>query len=136
MILFYYWLVNLPSTIKLSLKHWYQRKTVGYDDSELWSLDFSIARFVLPRLKAFRQQKINGVPASFLSKDGGDSPEEVDKAIEAWKAEIDKMILAFEIIAEPDYEVAEEKYGDWKSQDKKTKAGLTSFAKHFLNLWS
>lgn len=28
-----------------------QRMEMGFDDSELWSLDLSIARFIIPRLK-------------------------------------------------------------------------------------
>lgn len=30
-----------------------QRKLRGFDDTELWNLDFTIAKFILPRLKRF-----------------------------------------------------------------------------------
>jgi len=31
-----------------------QRQERGFDDTELWSLDITFARFMLPRLQAFR----------------------------------------------------------------------------------
>lgn len=38
-----------------SLRYWWQRRTRGWDDSELWSLDCTIARFALPRLRRFAE---------------------------------------------------------------------------------
>lgn len=32
-----------------------QRKSLGFDDTELWNLDIVFARFMLPRLIAFRE---------------------------------------------------------------------------------
>jgi hypothetical protein len=40
-----------------ALRMWWQRRTRGFDDSELWSLDHTIARFTLPRFKAFRKDE-------------------------------------------------------------------------------
>lgn len=33
----------------------FQRETRGFDDTELWNLDVTIAKFILPRLIAFRE---------------------------------------------------------------------------------
>jgi hypothetical protein len=43
--------------IPRSLKFWWQRRTRGFGDDELWNLDSTIARFVLPRFRAFRRDK-------------------------------------------------------------------------------
>jgi len=39
-----------------------QRLTRGWDDSDTWSLDVSVAKFLLPRLKRYRELR-QGVPA-------------------------------------------------------------------------
>ena len=54
-----------------------QRSTRGFDDTELWNLDTTIAKFILPRLQAYK-----------LASDHED-----DKGI-------DKMIAAFQMIVE------------------------------------
>lgn len=33
-----------------------QRLTRGFDDTEMWSLDCTIAAFIAPRLKVFKEQ--------------------------------------------------------------------------------
>ena len=38
-----------------NLKYFWQRRTRGWDDSDLYSLDYTIAKFVLPRLKVFAE---------------------------------------------------------------------------------
>lgn len=43
---------------KRSIKHWFQRRIRGFDDSETWSLDLKISQFVLPRLKRFKKLSI------------------------------------------------------------------------------
>lgn len=35
------------------IKWWWQRRTRGFDDREIWDLNEAIIRFVLPRLEAF-----------------------------------------------------------------------------------
>ena len=75
-------------------RHAWQRWTRGFDDSELWCLDWKISNFVLPRLKAFRDVGRVGCPAEFVKGEG------TDKDIEAGQREfnllLDKMIFAFE----------------------------------------
>jgi hypothetical protein len=61
-----------------------QRRDRGFDDTELWGLDDAFARFILPRLKALRQQKL----------------EAPHKRMEltVWYSLLDKMIRAFELL--------------------------------------
>ena len=59
-----------------------QRQERGFDDTELWSLDGTILRFALPRLKVFRSQ-VGAVPPKFAT-------------IEEWYACLDSMIEGIE----------------------------------------
>ena len=70
--------------IKRWIKHFYQRRTRGWDDSDTWSLDHTIAKFVLPRLKLFRKIDF-GYPAGLTS--------------EEWNWILDEMIWAMEFNA-------------------------------------
>ena len=90
-----------------------QRKTRGWDDSETWSLDNTIAKFVLPRLKRFKEVN-GGTPFNLTAKE--------------WNKILDQMIKAFEIYAR----------GAWDMKDKEVKIaekGMMLFSKHFGELW-
>jgi len=50
---------NLPKDDKRLKKFKKQRMLRGFDDSELWNLDITIAKFILPRLKAAKDQVSN-----------------------------------------------------------------------------
>ena len=47
--------MNKFHTFKRSLRFWWQRGTRGWDDSETWGLDGTLARFILPRLQRFKE---------------------------------------------------------------------------------
>lgn len=40
------------------LKYWWQRRTRGFDDSELWNLDATVSEFMLPRLREFAKRSV------------------------------------------------------------------------------
>lgn len=61
-----------------------QRRDRGFDDTELWGLDDAFARFILPRLKALRQQKLESPSAKM--------------ELTAWYGLLDRMIRAFELL--------------------------------------
>ena len=86
----------------------------GFDDTETWSLDYTIARFVLPRLKRFQEIK------------GGYPPELTEKK---WTAVINKMIAAFELIIKDNFK------GLTKAEFTKVEKGLALFAQYFQHLW-
>lgn len=60
-----------------------QRMERGFDDSELWALNTTIARFILPRLIAFRDNYWEHPPIHLTA--------------EEWKEILNKMIAAFDI---------------------------------------
>ena len=117
-------------------KWFFQRVFRGYSDDELWNLDYTIAKWILPRLKAFKKDNI-GWPVHFDS-------------FTEWTKTIDEMIWSFDFIVNQDkYEdKLIEKYGSELDENGKYKwiveteklvdrcnKGLELFAKHYRNLW-
>ena len=94
-----------------------QRIERGFDDTELWSLDYTISRFIIPRLKAYNKYNVNSVPSMVDSE-------------ELWHLYLNKMIKAFEICCDDDYMV-----GYDKELDKEKEEGLYLFSKYFQCLW-
>ena len=94
-----------------------QRKERGWDDSELWNLDITIAKLVYPRLKRFKEIAV-GYPASLTN--------------EKWDEILDKMIKAFELMATDDSEYYT---GIQDDGDNSIKEGLDLFREYFHNLW-
>jgi len=116
-----------PRSLYFHTKHLYQYITRGYSDKQVWSLDTTIAEFVLPRLRTLKMLT-HGYPEGF------DSMEE-------WSKAIDKMIWSFEF-ALKDYgseDFDHNDYENWKKKnDKRTeryKEGMRLFAEYFWNLW-
>lgn len=97
-----------------SIRFWWQRLTRGWDDSDLWNLDNTLAKLILPRLRRFRDVA-SGYPAD-LERDA------------QWKTELAKMITAFETIADDErcYSPQEQAW---------VQEGLDLFAKRFRSLW-
>ena len=101
-------------SLKRSWKFFWQRKSRGWDDSDLWELDNNITDFILPRLKEFRK-KIGSPPTGEMT-------------LEEWKDILNKMIIAFELNDNDETEWTEE-------EQKKYKEGMFLFAEYFQELW-
>lgn len=97
-----------------SFRFWWQRRTRGWDDSELWSLDFTIISFVLPRLKRFKE--------IIISYPGDITPEE-------WKEILQKIINAFEYLEK------EENYPIEDDKIKQVEEAMDLFREYFFSLW-
>lgn len=92
-------------------------------DPDLWSLDYFLAKKILPALKDFRKQDLNGYPSEFSSFEeasitrSAENPltkEEyedlyVGGGFDKWLATIDKMIFGFEYTIAQN-ECSEEKF--------------------------
>lgn len=98
---------------KRMLKYWWQRRTRGFDDSEMWSLDYSLAEHIVPRLKRFKE-----VSCSY--------PQDYE-SLEAWQGDIQIMIDAFERIADNE-DMKLEEYDE-------VNRGLDLFRDRYFNLW-
>lgn len=94
-----------------------ERLQDGFDDSETWSLDSTIAKFVYPRLKSFYNDgDMVGYPASMT--------------LEEWKNIVGTMLEAFRLYATTDSL-------EWGEKENKViSKGLKLFAKHFSELWN
>lgn len=115
---------------KFNLKMWWQRKTRGYSDIEVWNLDDTVSKWIVPRLKAFREETIGYPP---------------DMGFEDWQAEIDEMIFGFEFDCHEWYEKnvfsikdpaeKEAKMERYRGLCKRAENGRILFAKRFDHLW-
>ncbi len=122
----------------------------GYSDSDLWNLDYAIAKKVLPMLKAYRKMDRVGTPIDVFDEPYKEtySDDDSNKAIKKWNEILDKMIYAFTYILHED----DEKYRSYlgfeykennfmptqESREKvwgKYKEGMNLFAEHFTGLW-
>ena len=98
-----------------AIKHWWQRRVRGWDDSDTWDLESTLARWLVPRLKRFKEVT-NGFPGGLTE--------------EKWDEYLDKMILAFTLIGE--------EWQDWDTDEEKVKQvneGLDLFREYFFDLW-
>ena len=113
---------------KRQRKKWLKQHGKYVPYSDLWNLDITIANFVLPRLKKFKEKN-----------DGYPGREEMDTP-EKWNEALDKMILAFEyVIHEFDWWIDTEIKKSHFDEDKRRQAvideGLQLFVKWFRYLW-
>lgn len=102
------------SLIRRSLLFWWQRQTRGWDDSDTWSLDYTLAGIIAPRLRRLRE--IIG---------GKEAPGDMDFA--EWDVILSKMVAAFEWWADDPF---------IKVEPPEVKEGLALFAEHYGGLWT
>lgn len=135
---------RLPDFLR-KIKWSFQRliRKHGCSNSDLWGLDYHLAKIILPKLIAFRSQELHGHPMDFSDweEDGGlgITKEEYDEATkrgefvggghEAWLKTIDEMIFAFEYLLYSDgfdkkQKKFYEKYG-YKDPYRETDDNLT-----------
>lgn len=107
------------------------KKKLKVKNRELWNLDYTVAEWIVPRLKQFK--KIN---IAYPGRPPMDTPEKWDEAL-------DKMILAFELSKRDpldiyhkefheDYEVFCKKVEEYEAT---VQEGLHLFATYFMDLW-
>lgn len=100
---------------KRQKKHLEFMREHGFDPSEVWNLDNTIAKFVYPRIKYFRTI-LHGYPNDLTEK--------------KWDKILSKMEYSFGTILKED--------DDWqfnKDELKKVRKGFELFGKFFMNLW-
>jgi hypothetical protein len=107
------WIKKTLLSFKLHIKWWWQRKTRGFDDRELWSLDYTIAKFALPRLIAFKEIKYS-------------HPSRIEE--QEWDVILSDIIRGFKYLIEDEY------VGD-KFKEDSIDSGIKLFGKFFSDLW-
>ena len=150
-----------PWNIWTRIVFWWQRRTRGFDGSDLWSLDRTILKFCIPRIRALADLPPAGFPGILLEDlcgelEGGDPeysslfeayndlPPEKQRTLDdscflKWQEILRKMVRAMEIYVETDgsYLVCQPD-GKWEP-DPGLKAefeeGWELFKKYFFALW-
>lgn len=89
-----------------------ERLERGFDESETWNLYSTISKFIVPRLKAFKEVNIC-------------HPHELSP--EDWNLTLDKMIKSFELAINSDF-MTEEESEDFRE-------GFNLFHEYFFALW-
>ena len=113
-----------------SLKWWLQKKRRGWSDLELWNLDDTVSKWIVPRLKAFRANTIGCPP---------------DMEFTDWQIEIGEMIFGFEfdgpewyeknVFPIKDQDAKNAKIKEYIDLCKRAEDGRILFAKRFDHLW-
>lgn len=118
------------------IKMWWQRKTRGWADVDIWNFETTAAEWILPRLKAFRDNTI-AHPGDLNS-------------IEDWYAILDEMIFGFEFYLKQFEEYnkrcfmkrgscSEEEYkilvAEFETDCDRATRGRELFGKWFKGLW-
>lgn len=104
--------------LKRSIVFWWQRQTRGFDDSETWSMDSSLAKLILPRLKRFQEVRA-GYPANMTD--------------EEWEKIIQEMIWGFQWFADGkqhSYDYVKEAHEANRAND-----AIDLFARYYSTLW-
>lgn len=105
------------TSFKHSLVHFWQRRTRGFDDTDLWSLDHHLAKLILPRLIAFRDAGQIGYPGPLTA--------------DTWETMIDAMIYSFDNVAN-----CWDPFGERdRDDDDRINEGLELFGLWFRHLW-
>lgn len=119
--------------MKVNLSRYKNKSKVQIEKHDLWSLDFSLSRVILPALSAFIAEESFGVPSSFLRdcypkyKDG----ELPEGAFEAWKDCLREMENAFKLHLDLVC------IGLNAEEDaQRMQKGFNLFAKYYTSLWS
>lgn len=116
-------------------------KAYALQENHWWSTDYYLTPIILDALIQFKDNHKHGVPSSFVL-DKSDSGFKI--AEQEWRATIDRMILAFELIKRDNdgeipefYDKVDFKYDKelYKKQQEQIEEGLLLFAKYFRGLW-
>lgn len=103
---------TLLDRIRRPIRYWWQRRTRGWDDSDLWSLDYTLSKYLAPRLRRLRDYTHS---------------HPCDVTHEEWQAEIDKMAAAFEWCG------SDERWCEQTPEE--VEQGLDLFRRRFFYLW-
>jgi hypothetical protein len=116
---------------------------VRIDSSDLWSLDFTLAKIIHPALIKFKEEE-SGCPAidkedvpTYLHNTYGTEGEHTENfSHEAWVWLLDEMIWAFSTIAGEEDEPRPFHSNEYKEWVERRKNGYRLFGKYFRSLWN
>lgn len=123
----------LFSDLILFIKSKYQLLKYGYEFRDCWSLDYSAATWLVPRLKHLKKTKY-GIPLFCYKNHQNHTKVDDRAAIKKWNNILDEMIFAFEFTSheEDNWKLNDKKY---KELSKRALNGRLLFARYFCHLW-
>jgi hypothetical protein len=105
--------------IKRGLRLWWQRRTRGWSDDETWNLEHTAAKWLLPRLKRFKELNI---------------AHPVELTADDWDDILDKIIFSLEHVGCEDSWWGD--LDDWTQEKQdRIQEGLTLLGKWWMDLW-
>jgi len=106
---------KLPT--KRDVRFFYQRLVRGWDDSDTWSMDHSLAKLILPRIKRFQEVR-GGHPA--------------DMTDDEWEKILSEIVWGFEWFASG----KQWDYGpEHRAEAERAHAAIELFGKYYGHLW-
>ena len=131
---------------KRQRKKYLKEKGLYVMNKELWNLDYTIAEWILPRLKAYKVKTI-GYP-SIDRKVYSETKKIKNITFEDWQNILDEIILGFEQILIDPLDIAIDKNLDFKNKtdykiyedicnerQEKIERGLDLFKYYIQDLW-
>ena len=115
-------------TLRSLIRHWWQRQTWGFDETEIWSLDYTIIKFVYPRLKFFREGNYGGMPKHPTELDAEGFPRHLTS--EEWEGILDEMLEGFQLVLD------DVSYPLMGEDHKKLEHSMDVFREWFFALWN
>lgn len=89
---------------------------------EVWSLDMTLAKYILPRLMKYKEINTMSYPCGF-------------KSVEEWHNVIDKMIFSFDWFLSYHGKAKYKTIEEYKRDENKYKEGMNLFSEYFSDLW-
>ncbi len=127
---------------KRQRKKYLKKKGTYVSDSEIWNLDYTIAEWIIPRLKKYKKIT-NGYPP-IDRKVYSETKELEDITFEDWQNILDEMILAFELsltdpfdeIEKLGFNISDDKFDKFcEERNNKIERGLDLFKYYIQDLW-
>lgn len=102
----------------------------GFCEYEFFSLDYSMAFYIYPRLCKFRDEYAKyGTPSPFCFDENGNQYPDDYNSNGKWIECLNKMCLAFQYI------IKEPNNMEWEERENIIQEGLDLFAKYYQDLW-
>ena len=144
-----------------AFKWWWQRRTRGFDNRELWDLWYPLAEHIAPRLRAFAESPGCSYPSGIMAESHGIDDED-SKNVKLWHNMVEKMARAFELMLldgndldysdikitpgektacgrkmniEKDDDMDAERNRIMNEREEEIQEGLELFIKYFRDLW-
>jgi len=118
--------------VERPVRFWWQRRTRGFDESELWSLDCAVIEFVYPRLKALRELPPAGTAfhrTEVITEEGPEKGYPRPLTREEWDAILAEILVGFKIVLDEDcYPLI----GDQHAQLERS---MDLFREYFFAFW-